>query len=110
MSFIPTALAATPSMGATPQSGYGTLILLVGFIVIFYFLLWRPQSKRAKQHRELVAQLAKGDEVITSGGLLGRITKVEDDFLSIEIAQGVEIRVQKHAVSTVLPKGSLKAE
>lgn len=111
MSFlISDAMAAAPAAAGTPSSGFGTLILLVGFILVFYFLLWRPQSKRAKQHRELISSLAKGDEVITAGGIVGRIANVSDDFLTIEIATGVEIKVQKGSVSAVLPKGSAKAE
>ena len=69
----------------------------------------RPQSKRAKEHREMVNKLAKGDEVITSGGVLGKVTEVNDSFVKVEIAQGVEIRVQKNAVSSMVPKGTLKS-
>ncbi|HIX60925.1 MAG TPA: preprotein translocase subunit YajC [Candidatus Halomonas stercoripullorum] len=92
-------------------SGMAQIIMLVGFVAIFYFLLWRPQSKRAKQHRELVAGLAKGDEVIIGGGVLGRITKVSDDseFVTMEIAEGTQINVQKTAVAAVLPKGTIKS-
>lgn len=92
-------------------SGMAQIIMLVGFVAIFYFLLWRPQSKRAKQHRQLVGGLAKGDEVIIGGGVLGRITKVSDDteFLTMEIAEGTQINVQKTAVAAVLPKGTIKS-
>src|SRR5690554_7292558 len=92
-------------------SGMAQIIMLVGFVAIFYFLLWRPQSKRAKQHRELVAGLAKGDEVIIGGGVLGRITKVSDDseFVTMEIAEGTQINVQKTAVAAVLPKGTINS-
>ena len=82
--------------------------MLVGFIAIFYFLLWRPQQKRAKEHRNLIDNLAKGDEVATSGGVMGRITKVADDVVTMEIADGVQILVQKPAVAMLLPKGTLK--
>ncbi len=89
------------------MGGIENLILIVGFVAIFYFLIWRPQSKRAKEHRELIGGLDKGDEVITSGGIVGRIVKVEDDFVVCRIANNVEIRVQKPAVTATLPKGTL---
>ena len=84
------------------------ILMLVGFIAIFYFLLWRPQQKRAKEHRNLIDNLAKGDEVATSGGVMGRITKVADDLVTMEIADGVQVLVQKPAVAMLLPKGTLK--
>ena len=84
------------------------ILMLVGFIAIFYFLLWRPQQKRAKEHRNLIDNLAKGDEVATSGGVMGRITKVSDDVVTMEIADGVQVLVQKPAVAMLLPKGTLK--
>jgi len=71
-------------------------------------LLWRPQQKRAKEHRNLIDNLAKGDEVATSGGVMGRITKVADDVVTMEIADGVQVLVQKPAVAMLLPKGTLK--
>ena len=75
---------------------------------LFYFLLWRPQQKRAKEHRNLIENLAKGDEIATGGGLMGRITKLSDDLISVEIAEGVEVLIQKPAVAVLLPKGSIK--
>jgi preprotein translocase subunit YajC len=81
------------------------LLVLFG---LFYFLLIRPQQKRTKEHREMTEKLAKGDEVITQGGMLGRITKLGDTFISLEIAQGTEIKVQRGAVSALLPKGTIK--
>lgn len=84
------------------------ILMLVGFIAIFYFLLWRPQQKRAKEHRNLIDNLAKGDEVATSGGVMGRITKVADDVVTMEITDGVQVLVQKPAVAMLLPKGTLK--
>ncbi|MBD3655677.1 MULTISPECIES: preprotein translocase subunit YajC [Marinobacter] len=86
----------------------GQVIFFAGFILIFYFLIWRPQSKRAKEHKNLMSGLNKGDEVVTSGGVAGRITKVTDDFIVIEVADNVEIKVQKVAVAAALPKGTLK--
>lgn len=82
--------------------------MLVGFIAIFYFLLWRPQQKRAKEHKNLIENLAKGDEIATGGGLMGRITKISDDILTVEIADGVSVLVQKPAVAMLLPKGTIK--
>ncbi|MCS5566428.1 MAG: preprotein translocase subunit YajC [Pseudomonadales bacterium] len=85
------------------------ILLLVGFVLIFYFLLWRPQSKRRKEHEALVGGLSKGDEVVAGGGIVGQITKVEDDFVMLEIARDVEIRMQKGSVGATLPKGTLKS-
>ncbi len=96
--------------GAAPAQGdplMGLLPLIILFAV-FYFMLIRPQMKRAKEHRKLVAELAKGDEVVTSGGVGGRITNVGDSFVTMEISEGVEIKLQKDAVTAVLPKGTLK--
>jgi preprotein translocase subunit YajC len=95
--------------GAAPGPGYMDLLLLVGFVGIFYFLLWRPQSKRRKEQQTLIAGLAKGDEVVTVGGIVGRIAKVEDDFVKLQISNNVELRVQKSAVGATLPKGTLKS-
>ncbi len=103
-------LASAEGAPAQPDapSAIMQLVFFGGFIVLFYFLMWRPQSKRAKEHRELVAGLNKGDEVLTNGGLAGKILRVKDDFVALEIANGVEIKVQKAAVSAALPKGTLK--
>ncbi len=84
------------------------VLFLGGFVLIFYFLVWRPQSKRAKEHRELVGGLSKGDEVLINGGMAGRIVRIKDDFMVVEIADNVEVKVQKVAVTTALPKGTLK--
>lgn len=86
-----------------------TLIFFGGMILIFYFILIRPQSKRAKEHRELVANLGKGDEVVTNGGILGKITDVGEQFVTIEVADNVSMKIQKQSIGTVLPKGSIKA-
>lgn len=88
--------------------GTTTLIMMVGMFAIFYFLLIRPQLKQAKQHRQLVSELGKGDEVATSGGLLGKIKEVGDNFILLEISKDTEVKVQKNSVSSVLPKGTLK--
>lgn len=103
------ALAMAQDPGAAGGMGVmGQVIFFAGFILIFYFLIWRPQSKRAKEHKALMAGLNKGDEVVTSGGVAGKITKVSDDFIVVEIADNVEIKVQKVAVAAALPKGTLK--
>jgi preprotein translocase subunit YajC len=95
---------------AAPAAGPGLegLLFPIALIAIFYFLLIRPQAKRAKEHRKLVEALAKGDEVITQGGLLGRVTEVGDSFATVEIAEGTEVRVQKTAVASVMPKGTYR--
>ncbi|MGI9290919.1 MAG: preprotein translocase subunit YajC [Gammaproteobacteria bacterium] len=85
------------------------LLPLVLIFVVFYFLLIRPQTKRQKEHREMVGALQTGDEVTTAGGLLGKITEVKDSFVKIEIANNVIVTVQKHTVSAVMPKGTIKS-
>jgi preprotein translocase subunit YajC len=96
--------------GATGAAGpYTGLLMMVAFIVIFYFLLIRPQQKKAKEHQALVSKLAPGDEVVTSGGILGRIVEVGDTFTTLEIADGVRIKVQKFQIASLMPKGTLKS-
>jgi preprotein translocase subunit YajC len=92
--------------GAPNPLGQGLMIGV--FILVFYFLIWRPQNKRAKEHRQLVSSLEKGDEVVITGGILGKITQIADDFILLNIAEGVEIKVQRQAVAASLPKGTLK--
>ena len=87
---------------------YSFLIMMVVLFAIMYFMLIRPQQKRVKDHRNMVQSLAKGDEVVTNGGTLGRITHVGEQFLTLEIAEGVSIKVQKTAISAVMPKGTIK--
>ncbi|QTF93442.1 preprotein translocase subunit YajC [Halomonas sp. BM-2019] len=104
-------IAPAYAQDAAAGSGMAQIVMLVGFVLIFYFLLWRPQAKRAKQHKQLIGSLAKGDEIVIGGGVLGRITKVSDEseFLTMEIAEGTQINVQKNAVAAVLPKGTIKS-
>ncbi len=85
-----------------------SLLPLILMFVLLYFLLLRPQMRRAKEQKQMIASLTKGDEVITAGGVLGRVTKVSDSYVSVEIAPNVEITVQKSSVQTLLPKGTLK--
>lgn len=107
MSFlISNAWAEGPA--AAPQAGIASFIPLIVIFVIFYFLLIRPQSKRAKEHKNMVSALAKGDEIATNGGLLGKIIDLDESFLTIEIAKDTQVQVQRNAVSTLLPKGTLK--
>ena len=77
-------------------------------ILLFWLLLIRPQSRRAREHRDLVASIDKGDEIMTSGGLLGKVTKVSDDYMVLQIAAGVEIKLQKSSIAAALPKGTLE--
>lgn len=94
--------------GAPQEPGLAGFLPLIILFVVFYFFLIRPQMKRQKEHTKMVEGLAKGDEAVTSGGLLGRITEVGDSFVKFEIARGTEVRVQKHAISQVMPKGTMK--
>ena len=105
--FETTAYAA--DAGAPPDAGLINMLFLGGFVLIFYFLLWRPQSKRRKEHQALMSGLSKGDEVVTAGGMVGQIISVEEDFVKIQVASNVELRVQKSAISATLPKGTLKS-
>lgn len=109
MSFlISEALAeGAPAAGAQAFDP-GQLILMIGFVAIFYFILIRPQSKRAKEHKKMVAELAKGDEVVTSGGIYGKLTAIADDYIELSIAENTTIRLQRSAVGSVLPKGTIK--
>jgi preprotein translocase subunit YajC len=86
----------------------GTILPLVLIFVVFYFLLIRPQTKRAKEHREMVGKLAAGDEVVTTGGILGRISEVGEHFITLEVASQVAIRVQKVQIAQLVPKGTFK--
>lgn len=112
--FISNALAdtvapavATPA-AAAPGGGFMQILMLVGFVVIFYLLIWMPQRKRAKEQRDLISNLATGDEVITNAGIYGKISQITDDYVVLTIANGVDLKIQKMAITNVLPKGSLK--
>lgn len=104
--FVTTAWAQ--DAGAASGSAWMQLLPLVLIFVVFYFLLIRPQTKRAKEHKEMVGKLQSGDEVVTNGGLLGRIAEVGDNFITLEVADGVTIRVQRFQVSQLMPKGTIK--
>ena len=96
---------------AAPQGGdmLTQLAFLGGIFALFYFLMVRPQVKRAKEHKKMIESLAKGDEVVTSGGVLGRVAELDEGFITVEIADNVRIKVQRHAVTALVPKGTIKA-
>jgi preprotein translocase subunit YajC len=97
------------AQGAPAQgAGYESIILIVLMFAVLYFLMIRPQMKRAKEHKSMIEALQKGDEVVAGGGLLGRISKISDSYVTVEIANNVEIQMQRAAVQLVLPKGTLK--
>ena len=104
--FISTVQAA--EAGAGQADGTSTIIMMVLFAVVFYFLLIRPQSKRAKEHKTMIEAIQKGDEVVTNGGIIGKVSKMTEGFIILNVAQGVEIKFQKHAVTASLPKGTIK--
>ena len=107
--FISDALAEAPAAGApTAADPLMTLLPLLLFGVVFYFLLIRPQAKRQKEHKRMIDALAKGDEVVTMGGIAGRITEMGENFVLLEVADGVQVKVRRTAVESVVPKGSLK--
>jgi preprotein translocase subunit YajC len=100
------AQAAAPGAAPNPLMSFLPLVILFG---IFYFMLIRPQMKRTKEQRTMIGALARGDEVLTNGGLLGRVEDIADQFVTLEIAPNVIVKLQKQAISAVLPKGTLKA-
>jgi preprotein translocase subunit YajC len=104
--FVSEAWAQVP--GGAAGGGYESILLIGAMFAVMYFLMIRPQMKRAKEHKALIEGLQKGDEVVTAGGLLGRISKVGEGYVGVEIAPNVEIQVQRAAVQTVLPKGTIK--
>lgn len=102
--------AFAQATGGSGDLGQWTgLLPIVLMFVLLYFMLIRPQMKRAKEHKSMTDELQKGDEVITTGGVLGKITKVSDAYIGLEVASGVEVNVQKAAVQTLLPKGTIKS-
>jgi preprotein translocase subunit YajC len=107
---IPFVLAqAAPAAAASPGNPILTFLPIIVLFGVFYFLMIRPQMKRQKELRTMLSALAKGDEVVTNGGIAGRIDEVGETFISVEIATNVVVKVQKGSVSQVLPKGSLKS-
>lgn len=108
--FITDAMAQNGAAAGQQDGGLLGLLPLLLIMVLFYFMLIRPQTKRAKEHKNMVEALSKGDEIVTNGGLLGRINEVGDSFLNVEIANGVEVKIQKQSVATLVPKGTFKGE
>ena len=106
--FAQTAPAATAAAGGSFQDSLMSMLPLVLMFGVLYFVMIRPQMKKAKEHKTMVDALAKGDEVVTAGGMLGKVSKLGDSNLSLEVAEGVEIQIQRTAVAQVLPKGSIK--
>ncbi|BBE10177.1 MAG: preprotein translocase subunit YajC [Glomeribacter sp. 1016415] len=107
--FITHALAQGAGAAASAQPNWMSFLPLLGMFAVLYFIMIRPQMKRQKEHRSLLAAMAKGDEVVTNGGIVGKVTKVNEAYISVEIADGVEMTVQKNAVTATLPKGTIKA-
>ena len=106
--FINSAMAAASSAPGPQSDGTFSLIMVAAIFVLFYFMLIRPQNKRAKEHRQLISKLQKDDEVVTTGGMLAKVTSI-DQFIKVMIAEGVEICLQRNSVTTVLPKGTFKS-
>jgi preprotein translocase subunit YajC len=106
--FISNAYAQTAGAAAGGMSSLTQMLPLVLMFVVLYFIMIRPQMKKQKEHKAMIDALGKGDEVVTGGGLLGRITKVGDQYVSVEIAGNVEVQLQRSAVVQVLPKGTIK--
>lgn len=102
-------IASAHAQDAAQPGGLMSFLPLIIIFIIFYFLLIRPQMKRAKEHKKLVSELANGDEIVTNGGLLGKITKVGESFITVELADNVKIKLQRHAVASVMPKGTIKS-
>nr|WP_314860342.1 preprotein translocase subunit YajC [uncultured Undibacterium sp.] len=107
MVFISNAYAQAAGAASTESSLMSFLPIILMFVVL-YFVMIRPQMKRQKEQKSMLDALAKGDEVITAGGIAGKVTKVTDSFVSVEVSNGVDIQIQKSAVTTLLPKGTLK--
>ena len=100
-------ISSAYAQDAAPQGGLMGFLPLILIFVVFYFMLIRPQMKRAKEHRRMVSELSKGDEVVTNGGLLGKITGISDSFVILQVADDVTIKLQRHAVASVMPKGTM---
>ena len=100
--------AGAAATGAASPDPLASLILPIGLVVLFYFFLIRPQSKRQKEHKNLVNDLQKGEEILTSGGILGKVVNIKDDFIILEIAKETLLTIQKNSVQTIMPKGTIK--
>jgi preprotein translocase subunit YajC len=107
--FISNAYAQAAPAAAGPDSGLSSLLMMGAMFVVVFFVMIRPQMKRQKEHKAMLEAIAKGDEVVTAGGIIGKISKVGDSFIHVEVANGVELQLQRSAITQVLPKGSVKA-
>lgn len=107
--FISSALAQAAEAAPSSPSPMFNMLFIGGFVVIFYFLIWRPQSKRAKEQKSLIDSITIGDEVMTNGGILGKVTKVDDHYVALQVADNVTLKMQKASVAAVLPKGTIKS-
>ena len=111
MSFINTAYAAGATTGATgaPHTpSMAPMFIVLSVIVVFYVFLWRKQGQKAKTHQSLLSGLTKGDEVVTTGGITGKVSRVDEQFIGLKVDTNTEISIQKPAISTILPKGTIK--
>lgn len=108
--FITEALAEAAPAAAGQPDPLTSLILPIGLVVLFYFFLIRPQSKRHKEHKQMVSGLQKGEEIITTGGMLGKITAVNENFISLEVSRDIIVHVQKASVQSIMPKGTVKEQ
>lgn len=97
---------AAPS---APGGDFSLPLMMVGFVAIFYFLVIRPQNKRQKDHKEMLAKLAVGDEIVTAGGVLGKVAELGEQFVQVEVADGVRITIQRHTIGAIMPKGTIKS-
>ena len=107
--FISDAWAEAAPAAAQQPDMLNALLPFIALFAVFYFLLIRPQQKRAKEHKKLLDNLAKGDEVVTSGGVVGKVTDLGDNFIEVEVADNVRVKVQRAMIAGVLPKGTIKA-
>jgi preprotein translocase subunit YajC len=109
MDFLISSAYAQAGAGAGGSQGIIAFLPFIVILAVFYFLLVRPQNKRAKEQREMLSKIAAGDEVATAGGILGKVVEVGEQFLTLEVAEGVNIKLQKHQVTQLLPKGTVKS-
>ena len=110
MSFFISDAIAEAAPAAAQQGDPMQLLLPIGLVVLFYFFLIRPQSKRQKEHKAMVSDLQKGEEIVTTGGLLGKVTNVGENFITLEISKDTSIHVQKNSVQAIMPKGTIKEQ
>lgn len=108
--FISPALAEAGAAAAQEPPGFAGLILPLGIMLAFFFLFVIPQQRRTKEHKKMVETLGKGTEVVTNGGLLGRVVELDDSFVLLELADNVQVHVQRHAIASLVPKGTFKAK